>query len=250
MKFTRSSLLPVVCVAFLAVLGCVTVPWPASSVSSCDILRPGTLGISATRIELAPGESVQLPKPAFFVAPYQAPDTLPTNCAVQWSVAGDATIGSTGLLTIARDASPGSTVVVSAQVDTLVARQNVLVVDPAPNPLAGTWTQSDPPACEQGYRPGDAIVRELVFNRGRTFTVTRTPFESYRDYWGTYAYDVPTGRLTLTVENGNSRPGFQSASMTARVVDGVLMIDGPALIGASSGSPGCRTLFRRPGDSR
>jgi hypothetical protein len=250
MKFTNWSPLRVACVAFFSVVGCVTAPSPARSVSPCDLLRPGTLGISATRFELAPGESVQLPKPAFFVAPYQAPDTLPANCGVQWSVAGDATIGSTGLLTIARDARPGSTVLVSAQVDTLVARQNVLVVDPAPNPLAGTWTQSEPPTCEQGYRPGDAIVRELVFNRGRTFTVTRTPFESYRDYWGTYMYDVPTGRLTLTVENGNSRPGFQTAALTARVVEGELTIDGPALIGASSGPPGCRTVFRRLGDPR
>ncbi|MEX2326051.1 MAG: hypothetical protein WD553_04575 [Gemmatimonadaceae bacterium] len=189
-------------------------------------------------------------RPRLFVAPYLPPDTISTDCDVEWSVAGDATIGAAGLLTVDRDASPGSTVVVSAQVDTLVARQSVLVVDPAPNPLAGTWTQSEPPTCEQGYRPGDAIVRELVFHRGRTFTVTRTPFESYRDYWGTYTYDVPTGRLTLTVEDGNSRPGFQTATLTARVADGELTIDGPALIGAGSGPPGCRTVFRRLGDPR
>lgn len=189
-------------------------------------------------------------RPRLFVAPYLPPDTIPTGCEVRWSVTSGATISDAGLLTIAPDASPGSTVVVSAQVDTLVARQSVLVVDPAPNPLAGTWTQTDPPTCAQGYRPGDAIVRELVFNRGRTFTVTRMPFESYRDYWGAYTYDVLTGKLTLTVENGNNLPGFRTAAMTARVVDGELTIDGPALIGTSSGPAGCRTVFRRLGDSR
>src|SRR5687768_18549440 len=103
------------------------------------------MGISAARIELAPGESVQLPKPMFFVAPYLPPDTLPTNCEVQWAVGHGATIAESGLLTIARDAQPGLTVLVSAQVDTHVARHNVLVIDPAPNPLAATWTQTDPP---------------------------------------------------------------------------------------------------------
>lgn len=183
-----------------------------------------------------------------FIAPFLPPDTIPANCEVQWSVTGEATVGSTGLLTISRDAQPGSTVLVSAQVDTLVARQNVLVIDPAPNPLAATWTQSEPPECSFGYRPGDALVRELVFRRGRTFTVTRMPFESYRDYWGTYTYDVSTGRLVLTVEGGNALPGFRTAELTARVTDRELILDGPALIGASSSSAGCRTVFRRLGN--
>lgn len=234
----------------LFVLACATTPNVSLHAGQCDIRSPGTLGITTSRIELVPGETLQLERPRLFVAPYLPPDTIPTGCEVRWSVNGGATISDAGLLTIAAGASPGSTVVVRAQVDTLVAQQNVQVVDPAPNPLAGTWTHSDPPTCEQGYRPSDAIVRELVFNRGRTFTVTRTPFESYRDYWGTYAYDVSSGRLTLTVENGNSRPGFQSAEMTARVVGGELTVDGPALIGASSGPPGCRTIFRRLGEAR
>ncbi len=89
-----------------------------------------------------------------FLAPYLPPDTISASCDVRWSVTGAATIGGSGLLTIAPDARPGSTVIVSAQVDTLVARQGVLVVDPAPNPLAGTWTQSDPPTCEQGLSAG------------------------------------------------------------------------------------------------
>lgn len=238
-------------VLILFAVACATTPNASLSAGQCDIQTPGTLGITTFRIELAPGETLQLERPRLFVAPYLPPDTIPTGCEVRWSVAGAAAISNAGLLTIARDASPGSTVVVSAQVDTLVARQPVLVVDPAPNPLAGTWTQSEPPTCEQGYRPGDAIVRELVFNRGRTFTVTRTPFESYRDYWGTYTYDVPTGKLVLTVENGNSRPGFQTAALTARVENGELILDGPALIGSLSAiAGGCRTALRRFGDPR
>lgn len=239
----------IMALSFLA-MACVSARGPAAHATPCVIRSEGSLGISASRVELAPGESLQLDRPKLFVAPYLPPDTISTGCAVRWSVAGEAAISETGLLTIARDASPGAIVVVTAQVDTLVARQNVQVVDPAPNPLAGTWTQSEPPKCEGWYQPGDAIVQELVFNRGRRFTVTRTPFESYRDYWGTYTYDVTTGRLTLTVENGNSRPGFQTAALTARVAESELTIDGPVLIGTSSGMPGCRTLFRRLGGPR
>ncbi len=81
--------------------------------------------------------------------------------------------------------------------------------------------------------------------------MTRTPFETYRDYWGNYAYDVPSGRLTLTVENGNSLPEFRTAAMTARVADGELVIEGPTLIGRLSAIPGgCRAVFRRLGDRR
>lgn len=235
-----------IAVPALFAMACASTPNASLRAGQCDIHSEGTLGISASRVELAPGEALQMQRPGLFVAPYLAPDTIPTGCEVQWSVTPGATITGGGLLTIAADAAPGATVVVSAQVDTLVARQDVQVVDPAPNPLAGTWMQSEPPTCVQGFRPDDAIVRELVFNRGRTFTVTRTPFESYRDYWGTYTYDVSTASLTLTVENGNNRPGFQTVATTARVVDGELTVDGPALIGASSGQPGCRTVFRRP----
>lgn len=249
MSIQIKSAVGITALSFFA-LACVSARGPAAYATPCVIRSDGALGISASRVELAPGESLQLGRPMLFVAPYLPPDTIPTDCEVRWSVTGGATISEKGLLTVARDAAPGSSVVVTAQLDTLVARQNVQIVDPAPNPLAGTWTQSEPPKCEGWYQPGDAIVRELVFNRGRTFTVTRTPFESYRDYWGTYTYDGTTGRLTLTVENGNSRPGFQTAAWTARVAEGELTIDGPVLIGTSSGAPGCRTLFRRLGGPR
>lgn len=229
-------------------VACFSARGPAYA-TQCVVRGEGSLGISASRVELTPGENLQLDRPMLFIAPFLPPDTIPSGCDVRWSVTGSATISNSGLLAVARDASPGAMVLVSAQVDTLVARLNVQVVDPSPNPLAATWSQTAPSTCARGYQSGDAIVRELVFRRGKTFSVTRTPFESYRDYWGTYTYDVPTGQLTLTVENGNSLPGFQTAAMTALVVNGELTIHGPAL-SAGSGAPGCRTVFRRLSDPR
>lgn len=216
----------------------------------CDIMLPGTLGISLSALELAPGETARMGKPMMYTVPHVPPDTLPAACGVRWSAEGGATITDDGELTITRDAAPGSIVVVRAHVDTLVAAQQILVVSPAPNPLAGQWTQDGPALCADGERPSGDIVRELQFRRGGTFSVTRVPFESYRDYWGTYTYEVSTGRLELVVENGNSLPGFTTTAMTARVVGAELIIEGPALAGASSGAGGCRAVFRRPGDPR
>lgn len=233
----------------LVAVACVSARGPAYA-ARCVVGSEGSLGINAARLELAPGESLQLDRPMLFIAPFLPPDTIPTGCSVRWSVTGPATIGNSGLLVVAADAAPGAAVLVSAQVDTLVARQSVQVVDPSPNPLAATWTQDEPPTCANGSRPDDAMVRELVFRRGRTFSVTRVPFESFRDYWGTYTYDVSTGRLELVVENGNNLPAFTRTVMTARVVAGELSLEGPALAGAASGAGGCRAVFKRLGDPR
>lgn len=239
---------------FLAVAclltGCVRPPGKVLRADSCMIGNAGTLAISAGLLELAPGESVLLDRPMLFIAPSVPPDAIPSSCEVRWSAIGGGAIDNSGLLTIQRNAQPGSTVVARAHVDTLVARQDVLVVDPAPNPLAATWSQSVPPTCADGDQPADAIVRELVFRRGRTFAVTRLPFESYRDYWGTYTYDVSTARLVLAVENGNALPAFRTVELTARVLGGELIVQGPALAGARSNAPGCRSVFTRLGGPR
>ncbi|MEO7647288.1 MAG: hypothetical protein ABIV11_03495 [Gemmatimonadaceae bacterium] len=248
MKFMRSFPAPAILIPCLAIVACVTAPRPARGVNPCVIGSEGTLGISAGLLELAPGESVRLDRPMLFIAPFLPPDTISANCEVRWSATEGGAIDNSGLLTITREALPGSTVVVRAHVDTLVARQDVRVVDPAPNPLAATWSQSTPPACANGEQPTDAIVRELVFRRGGAFTVTRVPFESYRDYWGTYTYDVSTGTLRLTVEGGNSLPGFRTAEMVARIVTDELRLEGPALSGAPA--PGCRSVFKRLGERR
>ena len=250
----KSSALAAVAALALAslVIGCAT-QFPHGRVANrCDITGPGTLAVSVSLVELAPGEKARLPRPMLFTSPHAAPDTLPSACNVRWSAGSGGTITAGGELTIARDAAPGSTVVVRAQVDTLVAEQQIHVVDPAPSPLAGTWTQDTPPMCESGARPADAIVRELVFRRGGTFTVTRVPFESYRDYWGTYTFDAAAARLTLTATGGNSAAGFTAAELTARVVDGRLNLDGVLLAPAPGGGSGesCRSVFRRTGDGQ
>jgi hypothetical protein len=36
--------------------------------------------------------------------------------------------------------------------------------------------------------------------------VTWVPFESYKDYWGTYTFDLAQGTLELTITGGNTIP--------------------------------------------
>ena len=72
-------------------------------------------------------------------------------------------------------------------------------------PLTGRYSQTGAagwgnPPCENLQRIG-----ELEFGADGRFAVTFVPFESYRDYWGTYRYDPLDGSLELTVEGGNSQ---------------------------------------------
>ncbi|MEZ5999319.1 hypothetical protein [Hyphomonas sp.] len=70
----------------------------------------------------------------------------------------------------------------------------------ADNPLVGTWRQ-DGEGC-----PEESAIRELVFTGGGDFSVTWTPFEVYKYYWGSYSYDPETGAIALDVEGGNQIP--------------------------------------------
>lgn len=188
-----------------------------------------------------------------FTAPYAPPDSIPVNCAVRWSGGPGATINESGLVTITSDAVPGSRVTARAQVESLVAEAHVLVVDPAPNPLAGMWTQSVGPACEDDFfHPPEAVVRELIFRRGGTFAVTRVPFETFQDFWGTYSYDGSTGRLTLNIGGGNNVPAFRSPEFIARVVGNELRLDGGVLAGPAASMPNlrCTSVFKKVGAPR
>lgn len=218
----------------------------------CDMTLPGTLGISTSGVELAPGESVRMGAPMMYTVPHVPPDPLPSTCGVRWSVGSGATITAGGEVTINADAAPGSVIEVRAHVDTLAASQQIVVIDPAPNALAGQWTEVGPALCANGQRASGDVVKELEFRRSKTFSVTRVPFESYRDYWGTYSFDAGAARLTLSVSGGNQVPDFITAELDARVVDGRLSLEGPLISPSQSAPPGqsCRSVFRRPGDTR
>ena len=107
------------------------------------------------------------------------------------------------------------------------------------NPLVGTWRQ------EGAGCPPESRVRELVFTGGNEMSVTWTPFEVYKDYWGDYRFDPATGAFSFVVEGGNQVPEDM-------VTEGVVTVEGDRLHleGVFFGTPhqaggGCHGDFER-----
>ncbi|HEU4557392.1 MAG TPA: hypothetical protein VFS20_06060 [Longimicrobium sp.] len=205
---------------------------PAGAQRACRAVAgphpPGTyLVIGTGAVELAPGQTQALRAGLSSNPPYSPPDTLPRGCNARWRVdaGAPARIDKRGQLAVRADAAPGTQFLVHAVVGRDTARQIVYVVDPRPNPLAGTWGETAPARCTPaagGLEP----VRELVFRRNGRFTVTFMPFETYNDYWGRYTYDHATGALKMQIERGNRVPPDADLEGTARVVDKHLVLEG------------------------
>lgn len=87
------------------------------------------------------------------------------------------------------------------------------------NPLVGTWRQ------KAENCPAESAIRELVFTGGGEFSVTWTPFEIYKDYWGVYEYDAESNAFRFAVEGGNQIPEDIYAQGTVVIEDGELNFD-------------------------
>jgi hypothetical protein len=147
---------------------------------------------------------------------------------VRWSLdaRAPARIDAQGRLQVSARAAPGTEFRVHAAMGGATSAQAVHVVDPRLSPVAGTWGQAQPPACTPAAGGEMEPVREMELRRDGRFTVTFTPFETYRDYWGRYTYDARTGALAMHVEGGNRVPPGLDLEGTAHVANGRLMLDG------------------------
>ena len=131
---------------------------------------------------------------------------LPPGCLDELSVypEGAATFSreadGLAIATIGEDVEAGTRVLLSGSYRSHGLTGPVEVFRAADNPLVGTWRQ-DGENC-----PASSAIQELVFTGGGDFSVTWTPFEVYKDYWGTYTYDLETGAIHLDVESGNQIP--------------------------------------------
>ena len=146
---------------------------------------------------------------------------LPAECLSDWSIEGPAEFSADRRsLTIRPDAPPGSEILLrySVKGEAVVARLRVIARDAVV--LTGIRGQQAAAGCEN-LEP----IRELAFGPER-FSVTFAPFESYKDYWGTYAFDPATGALRLTVEGGNSVPPGLDLEGTARLEGSRLVLEG------------------------
>ena len=165
---------------------------------------------------------------------------LPLRCTSGWSVAGPATLAADrGSLTIAADAPVGATVMIAFRHANKPVQMTFKVVAKDEIVLTGRWSQQKVDGCS-----APEPVRELEFRPGNGFSVTFSPFETYRDYWGSYAWDSDTGRLSLTVVGGNFVPGNLDLEGEAELKDGRLRLK-DVFLGSRDGAPrsGCTYLF-------
>jgi hypothetical protein len=104
--------------------------------------------------------------------------------------------------------------------------------------IAGVWRQSDADCA------GAVPVRELIFRGDGTYSVTWTPFETYKDYWGRWRYEAKSHVLTLTADGGNYQPADRVLSGAINVTDHELEL-GRLSLGSPQNGGRCMAPFRR-----
>jgi hypothetical protein len=55
------------------------------------------------------------------------------------------------------------------------------------------------------------LIGELHFHT-KGFSITYNPFETYKDYWGSYTMDNSQTEIRITVDGGNKLPEFPKAT--------------------------------------
>ncbi len=107
-------------------------------------------------------------------------------------------------LSVLPTATPGTDVTISAAFcGKREITRTIRIVGKDEPVLTGLWHERSKQCT--GETPNDP-VNELEFKDTGDFSVTYFPFESYRDYWGTYAFDAATSMLTFTITGGNNVP--------------------------------------------
>jgi hypothetical protein len=136
---------------------------------------------------------------------------LVDTCAT-WSVSptDGATIDAeTGVFTVDPATPSGKVFTVTADVEKgrRLVSAKVYVYTLEANPLFGVWREEAQFSCEtdEVVVPEERIG-ELSFGADGEFSVTWYPFEIYKDYWGTYTFDLNQGTLDLTGAEGNYVP--------------------------------------------
>jgi len=176
-------------------------------------------------------------------------ESLPLSCLDHWTLSDPAVrLSDDGAhLVIDAAAQPGQEVQVSARFGLRTARTRLRIAPAHGALLTGLWRQVSV-ACASPDRPPEP-VRELRINDDDSYSVTFLPFESRNDYWGRVAYDLADGRISFTIERGNTVPEGVRLIGAATVEETRLTFDamhfgqptGPAVGGE------CRYVFERYG---
>lgn len=166
------------------------------------------LRLGWTDVQLRPGESHQFS--LAILTSYMPPKEIPA-CAA-WKVTPEgkgATISPSGLLQINSGVSSGSKFVVTANIENGRSQRQIVAVvyTDAAQPLVGFWRQQTRSGCVAGSALAVLEpINELEFRADGVFSVTWTPFETYRDYWGSYLVNLAKRSLQLKIDQGNYVP--------------------------------------------
>jgi hypothetical protein len=168
----------------------------------------------------------------------------PLDCTSEWQVS-DPALGRISddrlTLKIAEDARPGAELIISYLGGGKPVRRSVRIVGKDEKVLTGIRGQRSVETCAV-----PAKIGEIEFTENGQFSVTFQPFETYRDYWGTYRFDPATGAVAMKLEGGNYRPdGLDLEGTAAFAADGALVLE-DLYLGQPSGVPGsgpCRYIF-------
>jgi hypothetical protein len=196
------------------------VPLDAAMVEALTIMgfppgdEPSIVMTEGVGIPLRPGGTTDL---VLGVFDYEVCGTgfrcfVPVAANATWSLtpANGADIDpTTGILNIDPGTPSGSVFTVRADVESgrHVVEIQVHIYTPEANPLIGSWREAAQLACDtRAEVVREEAIEELIFFADGTFSVTWFPFESYKDYWGTYTFDLAQGTLELTVTGGNTIP--------------------------------------------
>ena len=165
---------------------------------------------------------------------------LPVRCTTDWAVTGPATLSADRTtLTIAPDAPVGALVTVAFTHEGKPVKAQFQVIGRDEVVLTGRYSQQGLEGCQVNDPVG-----ELEFTPGNRFSVTFQPFESYRDYWGSYSFEPATRRLALKAEGGNFVPPGLDLEGEAELVEGRLVLR-DMFLGSRGGEPqqGCTYRF-------
>ncbi|MBV9930268.1 MAG: hypothetical protein JO013_04910 [Alphaproteobacteria bacterium] len=165
---------------------------------------------------------------------------LGSACVSGWTISGPARFTEDHAKIAIDDAAPpGSEIVIGYRVGAMPVERRLRVVARDAVVLTGARSQTNHQACSHTTNVG-----ELEFN-AEAFSVTFAPFESYRDYWGTYRFDPATGALVMTVTGGNRVPTGLDLDGRALLEDGHLVLEG-MFLGNDDNRPrdeACRYVF-------
>jgi hypothetical protein len=172
---------------------------------------------------------------------------VPVACLAGWRTSDHAVTLSPdhSSLIVGADAVAGRTVEVSTAAKGRRITTTVRIVGRDEIALTGYWKQ-DSVDCGTAATPGEP-VRELHFDDKGGYSATFTPFESYKDYWGTFALDAASGAIAFAYDSGNlPAEGLDLTGTAALGDDGKLTLDG-LFLGERGGPEGrsCRYVFVR-----